>query len=164
MKSILAVTVAIFAFVASPAARAETLTDALISAYKHSGLLDQNRALLRVADEDVAQAVAALRPVLSYYATSQYANFTNSSGDHLTANAGLQASLLLLDGGNSKLAIEGAKETVLATREGLINVEQSVLLRTVTAYMNVLRENEFVALRQNNVRLIREQLRAAKDR
>lgn len=164
VKPILAAAVAIFAFVASPAARAETLTDALISAYKHSGLLDQNRALLRVADEDVAQAVAALRPVLSYYAKSQYANFTNPNGDHLTANAGLQASLLLLDGGSSKLAIEGAKETVLATREGLINVEQSVLLRTVTAYMNVLRENEFVALRQNNVRVITEQLRAAKDR
>jgi len=46
----------------------------------------------------------------------------------------------------------------------LISVEQSVLLRAVTAYMNVRRDNEFVALRRNNVRVIAEQLRAAKDR
>ena len=40
-------------------ATAETLADALISAYRHSHLLDQNRAVLRAADEDVATAVAA---------------------------------------------------------------------------------------------------------
>ena len=31
-------------------ARSETLADALVSAYNHSGLLEQNRALLRAAD------------------------------------------------------------------------------------------------------------------
>ena len=164
VKPILATAVAVFAFVSSPAARSETLTDSLVSAYNHSGLLDQNRALLRVADEDVAQAVAGLRPVLDYFAKATYANFVNQNGDHLTGNVGLQASLTLLDGGNSRLAVEGAKESVLAAREGLINVEQSVLLRAITAFMNVRRDIEFVALRRNNVRVITEQLRAAKDR
>jgi len=42
----------------APVAKAETLTDALIAAYKHSNLLEQNRALLRVADEDVLQGLA----------------------------------------------------------------------------------------------------------
>ena len=42
------------------AAQAETLADALVGAYNNSGLLDQNRALLRAADEDVAGAAAAL--------------------------------------------------------------------------------------------------------
>lgn len=164
LKPMLMVAVAAFTIVTSGAAWSETLADALTKAYKHSGLLEQNRALLRAADEDVAQAVATLRPVLSYYANSTYASTVTTPRLHLTANVGLQASLLLLDGGGSKLAIDGAKETVLATREGLISIEQSVLLRAVTAYMNVRRENEFVALRQNNVRLIAEQLRAAKDR
>ena len=47
-------------------ARAETLGSALASAYETSGLLAQNRALLRAADEDVARSVAALMPVLSW--------------------------------------------------------------------------------------------------
>ena len=39
-------------------AKADTLADAMAGAYSHSGLLDQNRALLRAADEGVAQANA----------------------------------------------------------------------------------------------------------
>lgn len=165
VKSILTAAFAAFALaVSTPAAQSNSLADTLIKAYKHSGLLEQNRALLRAADEDVAQAVATLRPVINYYARAQRANFRDRNGDYLTSNAGLQASLLLLDGGGSKLAVDAAKETVLATRQGLINVEQSVLLRAVAAYMNVRRDNEFVALRHNNVRVITQQLRAAKDR
>jgi outer membrane protein len=150
-------------FFSIPAARAETLTDAMVSAYKHSGLLEQNRALLRVADEDVAQAVAGLRPIVSYYANATYTD-PLAGRDYLSENIGLSASLMLYDGGGTKLAIEAAKESVLATRDALVNVEQSVLLRAVTAFMNVRREAEFVSLRQNNVRLITQQLRAAKDR
>ena len=44
---------------------AESLRDSLRNAYQNSGLLVQNRALLRAADEKVAGAVAALRPVIS---------------------------------------------------------------------------------------------------
>ena len=39
-------------------AQAETLADAFIAAYRNSNLLDQNRALLRATDEDVAIAVS----------------------------------------------------------------------------------------------------------
>ena len=73
----------------SPAAKAESLKDALISAYKHSGLLEQNRAVLRAADEDVAQAVATLRPVLGYYANATLTNPAGSFSDHLQTNFGL---------------------------------------------------------------------------
>ncbi|MEO5614082.1 MAG: transporter, partial [Cypionkella sp.] len=54
------------AMVAAPAARSETLADALISAYKTSHLLDKNQAVLRAADEDAAVALAQLRPVISF--------------------------------------------------------------------------------------------------
>ncbi|MEY3309621.1 MAG: hypothetical protein RLZZ413_3659, partial [Pseudomonadota bacterium] len=37
-------------------AGAETLADALIAAYRNSNLLEQNRAVLRATDENVAQA------------------------------------------------------------------------------------------------------------
>ena len=167
LKPVLIVTAAIFTLATSMAAQSETLTDTLIKAYKQSGLLEQNRAVLRAADEDVAQAVSTLRPVINYYVNMNQTSYKTPGGSnngHTTGNIGLSASLLLYDGGGSKLAVDGAKETVLATREALLSIEQSVLLRAVTAYMNVLREKEFVTLSQNNVRVINEQLRAAKDR
>ncbi len=142
---------------------AETLTDALILAYRNSDLLEQNRALLRAADEDVAQAVASLRPVLAFIADAGYTDNGITAAD-FSASVALQASLDLYDGGANRIAIDSAKESVLSTRASLISVEQQVLLSAVEAYMAVRSANETVALGQNNVRLITEQLRAAKDR
>ena len=144
----------------------ETLTDALINAYKHSGLLDQNRALLRAADEDVAQAVARLRPVVSYLVTSGYSSAAASApgSDGFSASIGLSADLLVYDFGRSQLGIDLAKENVLILRDALLGVEQSVLLRAVSAYLNVQRDASIVSLRENNVRLITQELRAAEDR
>ena len=141
---------------------AETLTDALVTAYKSSGLIDQNRAVLRAADEDVAQAVAALRPVLSYALGATYSE--PSTGDDLTGSLSITASMLLYDFGRSQLGIDAAKETVLATRAALLDVENTVLLNTVRAYLSVRRSEAFVGLRENNVRLLTEQLRATRDR
>ncbi|MEL7254936.1 MAG: TolC family outer membrane protein [Pseudomonadota bacterium] len=151
-------------------AMAESLAQTLTDAYEHSGLLDQNRALLRAADENVAQAVSRLRPIINWSA-----DLTRSFGRARVSqriipnadtnfNVGISLDLLLYDFGRTQLQIQAAKETVLATRETLRSVEQLVLLRAVTAYMNVRRNGELVSVRQNNLRLLREELRAAKDR
>lgn len=166
----------------SPAA-AETLTDALIGAYQSSGLLQQNRALLRVADEDVAIAVAELYPVINWVLSGDYtvsrfdtdANLNPLTGqviepagrqttEETAASLGINGQLTLYDGGQNRLAIDANKETVLATRAALRDVEQDVLLRAVVAFFGVLRDQEFVSLRQNGVRLIEEELQAAQDR
>ncbi len=146
--------------------RSETLTDALISAYKNSGLLEQNRALLRAADEDVAQAVAGLRPVLNYVISSEYSSALDESplSDGVTGNLALSTSFLLYDFGQSRLQIDVAKENVLALREALVGVEQSVLLRAVTAYVAVQRDIAIVDLRRNNLNLLQQELSAARDR
>ena len=148
-------------FAALPAT-SETLTDALVDAYRNSGLIEQNRAVLRAADEDVAQAVATLRPVFNYAAGLNYAD--PSTGSDVNASISLTAGMLLYDFGRSQLGIDVAKETVLATRALLVDVENTVLLNTVTAYLAVRRSEAFVDLRQNNVRLLIEQLRATRDR
>lgn len=151
-----------FATMQAPA-RAETLADALIAAYRNSNLLDQNRALLRAADEDVAGAVAALRPVVNFIASSTYSEPTRT-GEKLSSSLALSAELTLYDFGRSKLGVEIAKESVLATREALVGVEQAVLLGAVQAYMNVRSAVESVAINRNSVRVIGEELRAAEDR
>jgi outer membrane protein len=148
---------------------AETLTDTFISAYRNSNLLEQNRAVLRAADEDVARAVAALRPTVDFVANFDWTNVdqfnqATSGPNNLSANFALVGQLVLLDGGQRGLTTELAKETVLATRDTLLVVEQNVLLTAADAYFRVLSAIAFVDLRENNVRLIREELQAARDR
>lgn len=158
------------ALVVPSAGTAETLAQTLISAYDHSGLLKQNRALLRAADEDVAQTVAGLRPIINWsaditrtFGSNRSIGRTNGIGS-TDANLGITASLLLYDFGRTRFAIEATKETVLATRQNLISIEQQVLQRAVQAHMNVIRNAEFVTLRENNLRLLRRELQAARDR
>ena len=160
--------------VAPAAVRADTLADALVGAYNTSGLLDQNRALLRAADEDVAQAAAALKPIVRWTAdiAQGFGRTTNDTGlavvrssvDTLTASVALVADLLLYDFGASQFRVEAAKETVLATRDALLGIEQNVLLRAVAAYMRVIEAQDFVALQNNNQRVLTQELRAARDR
>lgn len=176
-KDVTAATIAaVFALGGSGVAvQAEALADALVGAYNTSGLLEQNRALLRAADEDVAIAAAALKPIITYSA-----DLTRSFGEsrgigfsgipieddlgNTTAGLALIGQLLLFDGGATRLSREAAKETVLATRQQLISLEQQVLLRGAIAYLNVTSFREFVALRRNNLNLLEQELRAARDR
>lgn len=140
---------------------AETLADALATAYRNSGLIEQNRAVLRAADEDVAQAVAVLRPVIGYAASVDYTDVPTR--DDVSASVALTGSMLLYDFGRSQLGVDAAKETVLATRQVLVDIENTVLFNTVMAYLNVRTAEAFVDLRQNNVRLLTQQLRATRD-
>jgi outer membrane protein len=147
------------------AARAQTLADTLAAAYVNSGLLEQNRALLRASDEDVAQAVALLRPIVSYVAESGLSNNSSIRGDgQLASNLTIAVDWLLYDFGQSRLRIDLQQELVLATREQLLSVEQQVLLRAVEAYTAVLQSLALVDLAENNLRVLGEQLRADQDR
>lgn len=149
-------------FAAAPAV-AETLADTLASAYLNSGLIEQQRAVVRAADEDVAQAVATLRPVLSYAADVTYRNPAFGETD-TTAGVSLNMEWLLYDFGRTDLDVEAKKELVLAAREALEDVENTVLLNAARAYLSVRRGFAFVELRENNVRLLTQQLRATRDR
>lgn len=160
-----------FGVALSGAAKAENMADAMIGAYNTSGLLEQNRALLRAADEDVAVAISALRPIIDWTTriTRQLAetgihDVTRVPAHSSTVFSGLELSMLLYDGGASRLGVQVAKETVLSARQTLVDVEQEILLRAVRAYMNVLLTQENVSLQVNSVRLGSEELRAAQDR
>jgi outer membrane protein len=143
-------------------AGAESLADALALAYRNSNLLDQNEAVLRAADEDVAAAVAALRPVISYVIQAGLSEQAFSSG--AAGSIGISAQVPLFDFGRGQISTDIAREAVLATREALVGVEQNVLLQAVIAYMNVRSAEENVSINRNSVRVIGEALRAAEDR
>ncbi len=164
LKTALKAFASVLLLAAPSVASGETLADAMISAYRHSGLLEQQRALLRAADEDVAVAVSGLRPTINYALSETWKNTQPFPGDSLTLSASLTAQLVLYDFGRSDLRIRLARENVLATREMLVSVEQKVLLRAVSAFLNVRSAAETAALQASNVRLITEELRAARDR
>ncbi|MCV6585222.1 MAG: TolC family outer membrane protein [Marinibacterium sp.] len=151
-------------------AKSQSLADALVGAYNTSGLLEQNRALLRAADENVAVALSALRPIVSWTASATRsvadgdAVRFNLNPNSSQINLGLTAQWLLYDGGASRLSVSQAKEAVLATRQGLVSIEQQILLRAVIAFFGVIEQVETVDLRENNVRVLSEELRAAQDR
>ncbi|WP_108854721.1 TolC family outer membrane protein [Albidovulum aquaemixtae] len=151
-----------FGLIVSGAAKAETLGDALVAAYRNSNIIEQNRAVLRASDEDVAGAVATLRPVLRWVASAQLSDSTLNR--NLTTSLGLQAEVILFDFGRSDLAVEIAKQSVLATRQALVGVEQDVLLSAVQAYFSVRSAIENVAINQNSVRVLAETLRATQDK
>ncbi len=172
VRALATLSVMAVASVAATVSRADNVTDAMIGAYVSSGLLEQNRALLRVADEGVASSVASLRPVITsalsiardYNRTGLGGTLGATSSHSTGATASINMNWLLFDNGASRLTTAAAQESVLATRQTLLDVEQQVLFAAVQAYVNVLTQQDIVALRNNNLRLLQEELRAANDR
>jgi outer membrane protein len=152
---------------AAPAARAESLADALVAAYRNSNLLEQNRALLRAADEDVVQARAALLPVVDFIANASAGARDTRPGPTSSSRqigAEIAAQMTLFDFGRGAAGIEVAREQVLALRAGLIGVEQGVLLSATFAFVQMQTASQVIGLRESNVRLIEQELRAARER
>lgn len=156
-----AVAVAASVVVAPMVARAETLADALVSAYRNSNLLEQNRALLRAADEDVTQAQARILPVVNFI--TSFLTSTSGAPDY-RLSFGITASVPLIDFGRGRLGIDAAREQVLSARAGLVVVEQRVLLTAVAAYLNLHTARQTVAVRRSNVDVIARQAQAARER
>ena len=143
---------------------AHSLSDALAYAYEHSDLLDQQRFLLRAQDEDVAVATSALRPTIAFFTNATQSETSAAAAGNLTATLGLQVDWTLYSGGANKTRIEAANFAVQAARQGLILAEQQVLLDAVTAFMTLRQDIQTVSLRENNLRLITQELRASEDR
>ena len=155
----------------SQGAAAQTLEDALVYAYQNNPALQAQRARLRAVDEEVPAALAGWRPTVeiagdigaSYSRTD---GMVPNAGSHTTAphGVGLTATAPLYQGGRVSAQIDSAENRVNAGRAQLQAVEQSILLDTVTAYMDVLRFLSEIELSRSSERVVRRQLQAAMDR
>ena len=67
-------------------------------------------------------------------------------------------------GFRTKNAVSAAEATVRAGWEALRTTESSVLLEAVTAYMDVVRDQAILTLRENNVTVLTRDLKATQDR
>lgn len=129
------------------AARAESLADAITLAYKTNPTLQSQRAQLRVTDETYVQARAGFRPQVTAEvdATRNYvpAPYTDSRDAVIT----LQQPIYT--GGRVASAVSASEADILSGRETLRATEASVLQQVVTAYADVLRDQEGVKIRQD---------------
>ncbi|MGI9411665.1 MAG: TolC family outer membrane protein [Hyphomicrobiaceae bacterium] len=154
-------------------AKAESLRDALRSAYKHNPRLDAERANLRATDEGVPQAKSNYRPLVSATADSAVTQ-TNTSPDPIGVRTGegrsypagytINLNQQIFRGFRTRNAVNAAEARVRSGRETLRSTEQAVLQDAVTAYMNVVRDSAIVRLRENNVRVLSRDLKATQDR
>jgi outer membrane protein len=156
---------------------AETLREALSSAYKFNPRLDAGRAIQRATDEEVPRALSGYRPQVTGEADTNYERAVTRPTP-LGVQAGLSPSNAefnprgytvgmvqpLFRGFRTVSAVNGAEATVRAGWETLRLTEQSVLLEAVTAYGDVVRDAAIVRLRENNVTVLTRDLRATQDR
>ncbi len=164
--------VAILALIAgSPEALAQSLTDALISAYKNNPTLLAQRASLRAVDEKIPQALSNWRPAIS--ASSDLTrkisrNNTRNDGEKRAVRSprgfGITVTQPLFRGFRTNAAVSSAENAIKAARNRLLNVEQQTLLDAVTSYMSVVQDQAILKLNIGNQQVLRRQLEAAKDR
>ena len=147
---------------AETAISAETLAQALASAYADNPTLNAQRASLRATDEGVPQALSGFRPSVSAGAT---AGVTDSgSGTFYPRSVSLTVTQPLFTGLRTTNGVKIAETAVLAAREVLRNTEQTTLLSAVQAFMNLVQAQALLNLQKQNVDFLSQQGKAAQDR
>lgn len=156
------------AFVAGAGqASAETLVEAMVSAYSNNPTLQAERARQRGTDELVPQALSGWRPTVN--TEGSIANvWSDESGAPSTENdpksVAIGLSQPIFRGFKTINGTRAAEANVEAGKQGLLAIEQDILFQAIQAYMNVIRDRQIVGLRQQNVVVLQKQLTAADER
>ena len=164
-------------------ARAETLQAALAYAYQNNPQLNAQRAMVRATDENVPQALSGYRPKISLNGTAGIqslstttkdvgttippnapATYFTQSGQNAPFGGGATVTQTLYNGFLTANKTRQAESQVLAARENLRAMEQTVLLNAATAYMNLLRDEAILELQKRNVEVLGNQLDQTKTR
>lgn len=153
-----------------PSAQAETLSEALAAAFQTNPQLDIQRVQSDIAREDLALARSGGRPQVNFSASGGYeyvdtnAIFNTGVGDRPAASAQLQAIQPIFTGGRIRAGIRQAEAGIGSADLSFAAARQDLTLDVVSAYVDVRRDRETVAIRKNNVEVTSEQVRAATDR
>ena len=147
----------------------KSLREALATAYLYNPTLKAARAQLRATDEEVARAKSGYRPTITGDIQHSYQDVRTSpsspaEGDSYPRSYGITLNQPIFRGFRTINAVKGAEALVEAGREDLRSSEQTVLLDAITSYVDVVRDQAILQLRQNNLKVLSEQLRATQER
>ena len=144
------------------ATSAETLADAIASAYDRNPQLVQQRYLQKSRDESYIQARAQYGPNVSVQTQAQYTH-TRPLGllatDGTSQQTTLSLSQPLYTSGRIRGQVAAAKAGVLGGREELRQTEQQVVQDVIQVYAGVLRDEARVEIGRENVAVLEGQLR-----
>jgi outer membrane protein len=159
---------------ASPGTAPHTLAEALAVTYSYQPLLLAARAQLRSTDENVPQALAGWRPTVVVAGSTGYGDgtsrlfqggqFSNTRTDRLIATAQTTLTQPIYTGGRVNSSVHRAENLVFAQRANLLASEESSFADVVNAYVGVIQARQTLAIQQNNVQVLGQQLRATQDR
>ena len=149
-------------------ASADTLREALVSAYQTNPSITAQRETLKGTDATVAVAKAAGRPqinaTIGLNRNLAQSGVLDTGGKGPTLSVGADLSVPVYSGGSVKNSVRAAKTRVDAGRATLRAVEGDVFTQAVSAYMNVIHDRAVVELDQNNIKVLGTNLEATRDR
>nr|WP_326525064.1 TolC family outer membrane protein [Sphingomonas sp.] len=168
MRRFLVTSAALAALVTGGAgtASAQTLRDALAQAYRSNPTITAERATLRANDENVPIQRASGLPGVSSsggYSENLY-DSGGGAGPLRSATGRVDLSVPVYTGGAVRGSVRAAETRIEAGRAALRGTEADLFTQVVAAYNDVIRDEAIVRLNQLNVRVLRTNLQAARDR
>ena len=143
------------------AANAETIFDAMGSAYNTNPTLHAERANSGATNEDAAAARSGFRPTVGVggsYTDSHTKITGNKTVDGYSKGYRGSVKQSIFNGFQTYNAVKSADNAAKAEINNLYDVEQSILLAASTAYLDVVRDEAIVKLQKNNENLLKKQL------
>lgn len=151
----------------SASASADTLRDALVSAYETNPSLTAAREGQKATNEGVPLAKANGRPDVTVQPT-YFENIMQDGGASVTQARGISVngtvSAPLYAGGGIRNAIRAAENRVEAGFANLRGTESAIFSAVVGAYMDVIRDESIVELNRAQVGVLSVNLEATRDR
>ncbi len=149
---------------------AESISEALATAYKANPSLNIQRAQTRSVDEGVALSKTPFRPQVFLSANAGVNRSVSNTALGTSAETftpfgfGITVDQNLFRGFRTINSVKAAEANVLASRETLRKVEQDVLFNASTAYSDVILAQEILAIRKQNLSFLQEQVRSSRAR
>lgn len=151
---------------------AQTLQDELYHLVKTHPRIEEQRAILRRANEAITTSRSGYLPTVSLtgsaggnIVSNPTTRGTNDDNELVRFNAlGIEVRQNLYDGGLTPNAVDSARMARDSVTYALESTVQTVMLQGITSYLNVLRLNELIRVARARERTIREQLQLETER
>ncbi len=156
----------IFSAILSISSRAETLRDALASAYTNNPQILTALLSVKASLEDIELRRAGLLPTINASAdfSTSWINRGGTITTPATGSLGISYSQILFDNLKTSAQIEQARAYSEVAKQALRSATQNVLLSAATSYTDVVRETRLVQLRAENVSFYQAQLLSSEER
>ncbi|MEM5517677.1 TolC family outer membrane protein [Henriciella sp. AS95] len=156
--------------VGAPPASGESLQDALGAAYLNNPDIRVQRDAADIAEERINQARSRGKPTVSVFGSYLYESIDSSrpfafnNGDRPVASAQLEARFPIYSGGRLGAGVRQAEANAFAADAQLDAATQSLMLDTITSYVDIIRDRAVIDIRNSSIELLEGQLTASEDR